>query len=104
RTLASSSASRFAAARPMPRAAPVTRATRPLRRFGMRISRFVFPLSRWREETARRTDVRCAFLFRVNAEVLAFRQGLATVDDDRRTGDIGGFIGGEEQHGIGDVA
>ena len=43
-------------------------------------------------------------LLRVQAEVGAFGQRLAAVDDDGRAGDVGGLVGGEEQDGVGDVA
>src|SRR5687767_209726 len=79
RTRAPSPASRRAAAKPMPRAAPVTSAT----------------LSWSRPVIAS---------LRVQAEVGAFGQGLAAIHDDRCARDVFGVVGGEEQHGVGDVA
>ena len=41
---------------------------------------------------------------RVDAEIGSLRQGLAAVDDDRRSGDVGRVLGGEEERAVGDVA
>src|SRR5688572_30240994 len=79
RTRAPSPARTRAAAKPMPRAAPVTSAT----------------LSWSRPVIAS---------LRVQAEVGAFGQGLAAIHDDRCARDVLGIVGRQEQHGVGDVA
>ena len=41
---------------------------------------------------------------RIEPEVLALRQGLSAIDNNRRAGDIGRIIGCKKERGIGDVA